>query len=152
MSNDDQNGIDYSMLQSRLGYKLRRAQLVYFDVFFEACAQEGITPGLFSILAIIYHNPGLTQSAVSTALDVDRSAMVAAIDKLESMEVVERRKSKNDRRSYALYLTDKGKEFTERLNRKVAAGEDNFDSFMKEGEREWLLDLLDRIIAARKGG
>jgi DNA-binding MarR family transcriptional regulator len=85
------------MLQARLGYKLRRAQMVYFDVFFEACAQEGITPGLFSILAIIYHNPGFTQSAVSAALDVDRSAMVAANDKLESMEVVERRKSKNDR-------------------------------------------------------
>lgn len=151
MSNNDQNGIDYSMLKSRLGYKLRRAQLVYFDVFFETCSQEGITPGLFSILAIIYHNPGLTQSAVSTALDVDRSAMVAAIDKLESMGVVERRKSKNDRRSYALYLTDKGKEFTERLNCKIAAGEDNFDSFMKEGEREWLLDLLDRIIENRKG-
>ncbi|MGQ4878065.1 MarR family winged helix-turn-helix transcriptional regulator [Billgrantia sp. LNSP4103-1] len=151
MSNDEQNGIDYSMLQSRLGYKLRRAQLVYFDVFFEACAQEGITPGLFSILAIVYHNPGLTQTAVATALDVDRSAMVAAIDKLESMEVVERRKSKNDRRSYALYLTDKGKAFTERLNRKVAAGEERFDSFMEEGEREWLLSLLDRIIEARKG-
>ncbi len=150
MHGDDSNGIDYSMLQSRLGYKLRRAQMVYFDVFFEACAQEGITPGLFSILAIIYHNPGLTQTAVSVALDVDRSAMVAAIDKLESMEVVERRKSKNDRRSYALYLTEQGKAFTERLNRKVVAGEEAFTTFMKDGEREWLLDLLDRIIQARR--
>lgn len=150
MNHDDSNGIDYSMLQARLGYKLRRAQMVYFDVFFEACAQEGITPGLFSILAIIYHNPGLTQTAVSVALDVDRSAMVAAIDKLEGMEVVERRKSKNDRRSYALYLTERGKAFTERLNRKVVAGEEAFTTFMKDGEREWLLDLLDRIILARK--
>ncbi|WP_431025129.1 MarR family winged helix-turn-helix transcriptional regulator [Halomonas sp. H5] len=150
MHGDDSNGIDYSMLQSRLGYKLRRAQMVYFDVFFEACAQEGITPGLFSILAIIYHNPGLTQTAVSVALDVDRSAMVAAIDKLEGMEVVERRKSKNDRRSYALYLTERGKAFTERLNRKVVAGEEAFTTFMKDGEQEWLLDLLDRIIRARK--
>lgn len=150
MNHDDSNGIDYSMLQARLGYKLRRAQMVYFDVFFEACAQEGITPGLFSILAIIYHNPGLTQTAVSVALDVDRSAMVAAIDKLEGMEVVERRKSKNDRRSYALYLTERGKAFTERLNRKVVAGEEAFTTFMKDGEREWLLDLLDRIIQARK--
>ncbi len=150
MNSDDRNGIDYSMLQSRLGYKLRRAQMVYFDVFFEACAQEGITPGLFSILAIIYHNPGLTQTAVSEALDVDRSAMVAAIDKLEGMEVVERRKSKNDRRSYALYLTETGKAFTERLDHKVSAGEAAFDSFMKEGEREWLLDILDRIIEARR--
>jgi DNA-binding MarR family transcriptional regulator len=150
MNSAEGNGIDYSMLQARLGYKLRRAQMVYFDVFFEACAQEGITPGLFSILAIIYHNPGLTQTAVSVALDVDRSAMVAAIDKLESMEVVERRKSQHDRRSYALYLTGKGKTFTERLNRKVVAGEESFDTFMKEGEREWLLDILDRIIEARR--
>lgn len=151
MNTDAQNGIDYAMLQSRLGYKLRRAQMVYFDVFFEACAKEGITPGLFSILAIVYHNPGLTQSAVSAALDVDRSAMVAAIDKLEGMEVIERRKSKNDRRSYALYLTKKGKTFTEHLNQKVEAGEQRFDAFMDEGEREWLLNILDRIIDNRKG-
>jgi DNA-binding MarR family transcriptional regulator len=84
-------------------------------------------------------------------LDVDRSAKMAAIDKLESMEVVERRKSKNDHRSYALTLTDKGKTFTERLNRKVEAGEEGFTTFMKEEEREWLLNLLDRIIKARKG-
>ncbi|WP_302140525.1 MarR family winged helix-turn-helix transcriptional regulator [Halomonas alkalicola] len=150
MNSAEDNGIDYSMLQSRLGYKLRRAQMVYFDVFFEACAREGITPGLFSILAIIYHNPGLTQTAVSVALDVDRSAMVAAIDKLEGMEVVERRKSKNDRRSYALYLTEKGKTFTERLNQKVVAGEKEFTTFMSDEEREGLLNLLDRIIEARK--
>ncbi|MES3677430.1 MarR family transcriptional regulator [Halomonas elongata] len=152
MHSDDKNGIDYSMLQSRLGYKLRRAQLVYFDVFSEACAQEGITPGLFGILAIVYHNPGLTQTAVSNALDVDRSAMVAAIDKLEGMEVVERRKSRHDRRSYALYLTEKGKAFTERLDRQVNEGESAFDSFLSEEERRWLLDTLDRIIQARKGG
>ncbi len=150
MNSAEDNGIDYSMLQSRLGYKLRRAQMVYFDVFFEACAREGITPGLFSILAIIYHNPGLTQTAVSVALDVDRSAMVAAIDKLEGMEVVERRKSKNDRRSYALYLTEKGRTFTERLNQKVVAGEQEFTTFMSDAEREGLLDILDRIIEARK--
>ncbi|MBB3139640.1 MarR family winged helix-turn-helix transcriptional regulator [Halomonas sp. THAF12] len=151
MNHDDSNEIDYSMLKSRLGYKLRRAQMVYFDVFAEACAREGITPGLFGILAIVYHNPGLTQSAVSNALDVDRSAMVAAIDKLEGMEVIERRKSKHDRRSYALYLTPKGKTFTERLNQKVEAGEEAFTTFMEEGEREQLLETLDRIIQARRG-
>jgi hypothetical protein len=32
----------------------------------------------------------------------------------------------------------------------VVAGEESFDTFMKEGEREWLLDILDRIIEARR--
>lgn len=150
MTTDTPNSIDYAMLQDRLGYKLRRAQMVYFDVFFEACAQEGITPGLFSILAIVYHNPGLTQSAVSAALEVDRSAMVAAIDKLEGMEVIERRKSKNDRRSYALYLTEKGKAFTDRLNKNVIEREADFEKFMDSKDREQLLNTLDRIIQAKK--
>ena len=136
MSNDDQNGIDYSMLQSRLGYKLRRAQLVYFDVFFEACAQEGITPGLFSILAIIYHNPGLTQSAVSTALDVDRSAMVAAIDKLESMEVVERRM-----RVHQLPAALVGERLVQISDLHVGPRVDD----------EYLMNALDRVRALRPG-
>ncbi|PAU75021.1 MarR family transcriptional regulator [Halomonas salipaludis] len=151
MNTDAHNGIDYSMLQSRIGYMLRRAQMAYFDIFAEACAKEGITPGLFGILAIVYRNPGLTQTAVSSALDVDRSAMVAAIDKLEEMEVMERRKSQNDRRSYALYLTDKGKAFTDRLNRTVIERESDFEHFLNEDDREWLLKILDRIVQAKKG-
>lgn len=140
--------IDYSLLDSLVGYRLRKAQLAYFEDFTATCAEEGITPGLFGILAVVQRNPGLTQTAVSQAMGTDRSAMVAAVDKLEKRQLMERRPSDNDRRSYALFLTPEGEEFTQRLHERVQEHESHFDRVMKPGEKEWLLDLLDRVIRA----
>jgi DNA-binding MarR family transcriptional regulator len=138
--------IDYTMLNSLVGYRLRRAQLAYFENFTATCAEEGITPGLFGILAIVLNNPGLTQTAVAQAIHTDRSAMVAAVDKLEKMALIERRQSDRDRRSYALYLTQEGERFTRGLHKKVLAHEAHFEAVMKAGEKEQMLDLLTRII------
>jgi DNA-binding MarR family transcriptional regulator len=137
--------IDFSILNSLVGYRLRRAQLVYFEDFARTCTEQGISPGLFGILAVVKNNPGLTQTAVAQAIEIDRSAMVAAIDKLEKQNLIERQPSKNDRRSYALFLTDYGNEFTDKLYQKVLAHEAHFEAVMKEGEKEGLLDLLGRI-------
>lgn len=138
--------IDYTMLNSLVGYRLRRAQLAYFENFAATCAGQGVTPGLFGILAIVRNNPGLTQTAVAQAIETDRSAMVAAVDKLEKLGVIERRPSENDRRSYALYLTDYGVQFTDDLHKKVLAHEAHFEQVMNSGEKEWLLSILTRVI------
>lgn len=142
----ERKDINYAMLNSLVGYRLRRAQLAYFENFSATCTEQGVTPGLFGILAIVYHNPGLTQTAVSQAIETDRSAMVAAVDKLEKLGLIERRPSESDRRSYALFLTGHGITFTENLHKKVLKHEAHFEEVMKDGEKEQLLDLLTRII------
>lgn len=136
-------------LDSMVGYRLRRAQIAYFEDFTATCAGEGVTPGLFGILAVVINEPGLTQRAVSEAIHIDRSSMVSAIDKLENMNLVERRPSQHDRRSYGLYITSEGKKFTQRLYKKVLVHESHFDRLMNTQEKAVMLDLLGRIIADR---
>ncbi|MEX1215321.1 MarR family winged helix-turn-helix transcriptional regulator [Saccharospirillum sp.] len=138
--------IDATLLNSLVGYRLRRAQLAYFENFTATCTEQGVTPGLFGILCVVRDNPGLTQTAVANAIDTDRSAMVSAVDKLEKQGLIERRQSDSDRRSYALFLTDEGVRFTENLHRKVLAHEAHFEQVMNKGEKEWLLGMLERII------
>ncbi|WP_028670656.1 MarR family winged helix-turn-helix transcriptional regulator [Saccharospirillum impatiens] len=138
--------IDATLLNSLVGYRLRRAQLAYFENFTATCTEQGVTPGLFGILCVVRDNPGLTQTAVAKAIDTDRSAMVSAVDKLEKQRLIERRQSDSDRRSYALFLTEDGIHFTENLHKKVLAHEAHFEQVMNKGEKEWLLGMLERII------
>jgi len=56
--------VNMGVLQELLGYHLRRAQLSFFAGFAEACADLGLSPGLFAVLEVVYRNPGLTQTAV----------------------------------------------------------------------------------------
>ncbi|MBS99126.1 MAG: MarR family transcriptional regulator [Oceanospirillaceae bacterium] len=141
----DEDGIEFGALDRMLGYKLRRAQLKFFGNFSAACSDLGVSPGLFGVLVIVKENPGLTQTAVAQALGNDRSAMVAAVDKLEKMELIERRPSAKDRRSYALYLTQNGEGFCDRLIGRVIDQEEDLYSRLKEGEKEWLIDVLTRL-------
>ena len=108
--------IDYGPLDRRLGYALRRAQIAVFRDFFSAFENFDIRPGQYSILTIIERNPGLKQSEVSEALSIKRTNFVAMIDELEMRKLVRRASTPNDRRSYALVLTEAGKRLMTELH------------------------------------
>ncbi|WP_417228048.1 MarR family winged helix-turn-helix transcriptional regulator [Amphritea sp.] len=137
--------IDYGILDTLVGYKLRRAQVTVFNHFTDRCLKFGITPGLFGVLSIVERNPGLTQTAIANALGNDRSAMVSVVDRLEAMNVVERKPSVKDRRSHALFLTPHGETFYKELVAQVLAHEKDFTDTLNESEKVLLLDILDRF-------
>lgn len=148
-SSSDQEVIDFGILNELIGYRLRRAQLVFFNNFAIACNDLGISPGLFGVLVIVARNPGLTQTAIAQALGNDRSAMVAAVDRLEKMDLVERRPSQKDRRSYALYLTGHGESYYQVIETRVRQHEEEFSHLLQAGEKDWLLDILSRLSDAK---
>ena len=146
---EDTAGMDLGVLQDLLGYHLRRAQLSFFAGFAEACTDLGLSPGLFAVLEVVYRNPGLTQTAVSKTLGTDRSAMVAAVDRLESMDLIERRPSENDRRSYALYATTHCQAWYPSALDRVRAHEQVFEDRLEPGEREQLLSILLKLTQSK---
>ncbi len=141
-----EQSVNFGLLDDLIGYRLRRAQMNFFSKFGEICSDLGISPGLFAVLNIVECNPGLTQTRVAQALGNDRSAMVAAVDKLEGMNLIERRPAKNDRRSYALFMTEYGREFFASLCERVLAHENEMAERLKDdNEKEWLIDVLRRL-------
>src|SRR5260221_12799563 len=77
------NGVELGMLKTLLGYHLRRAQVAVFQHFTETMGEAAVTPGQFGVLAVINCNPGLSQTQLGNALAIDRSTVVAVIDRLE---------------------------------------------------------------------
>lgn len=140
-------GIDYSILDSAVGYQLRRAQLSVFQDFNECFATDGLRPADFSTLLIVKANPGLKQSEVAEALGIQRANFVAIADSLERRGLAERRKSETDRRVQALYLTALGERFADTM---LVTWKDHEDRLIERiggpAERDRLLELLARII------
>lgn len=101
--------VDLDGLTSHLGYLIRRTQIWVFQDFIRTLASVDIRPAQYSVLTVIDANPGLTQVALSNALGIERARLVHLLNGLESRLFVERRPSKNDRRSHALHLTAKGR-------------------------------------------
>ncbi len=143
--------IDYGLLPELLGYHLRRAQIAVFHDFAAAVGVEAITPGQFGVLTLIEANEGLNQSELGEAMGVDRSTVVAVIDKLECRGLVRRAPAPNDRRSYALRLSAEGRAMLVRLEPLVRRHESRIATGLAPSEQRQLINLLDRVAAVADG-
>ena len=65
---------------------------------------------------------------------------------------MERRPSLNDRRSYALYLTEHGETFYQTIENRVREHEQGLESLLEPGEKDLLIDMLARLCQAGRNG
>jgi len=109
-----------------------------------------LKPPHVGILGILEQADGLSQQALGEKLGVFPSRLVALIDELEGRGLVERRDSPTDRRSYALHLTDAGREAFRQIGR---IGREHLDALcaaLNESERVQLAGFLRRIAAQQQ--
>jgi DNA-binding MarR family transcriptional regulator len=139
------SSIERGMLTSLLGYHLRRAQIVVFQHFTETMGAVDITPGQFGVLTVIDKNPGLSQTQLGNVLGIDRSTVVAVIDKLETRGLVARMTAPGDRRSHALRLNEAGTRLLRRLEELVRVHEHHIARHLSAEDQTRLIELLDRI-------
>jgi len=137
--------LDRRRLTGLLGYSLRRAQLRAFQDFAETMAPFGLSPGQLGVLLLVQANPGLNQSTLAKAMGLDRSTIVAVIDRLEGRDFLRRASSPRDRRSHALGLTDAGAVFLEDVQPHLRRHEERLAAGLSAAERKTLTGLLNRI-------
>lgn len=90
----------------------------------ELLAPLGLLPQSYAVLHRIAEADGITQQGVADLTGMRRSVMVAVLDDLEGLELVERRRHPHDRRANALHLTAKGR----RVLRRAEAAADQLDA------------------------
>jgi DNA-binding MarR family transcriptional regulator len=115
--------------------------------FAERLEPIGLKPAHAGILRVIKQADGLSQQALGEKLGIFPSRLVAVLDELEQRGLVQRRDRSNDRRSYALCLTDAGREALERIGRIAREHQDTLCAALDESERAQLAGFLTRIAA-----
>ncbi len=140
--------LDITSMNQVIGYRLRRAQLYVFQQFNERFAAFGLRPSEYSILVLIEDNPGRKQAEIASILGIKRANFVALIKALDARGLTERRAAPSDRRSNALYLTEKGEAFVAEIKRTQTEFEQHcIDKLGGVEARDNLMQLLDRLIA-----
>ena len=139
------SGIEFGELSQLIGYQLRRAQSAIFQDFFEKIAEDGLTPGRHGLLMLIDQNAGLSQTDLASATGIDRTSMVAILDKLEAKGWVKRQRSREDRRRHQIDLTPQGKTLLKQLWPKILQHEAEVCQRLTSQEIPTLLRLLEKI-------
>ena len=108
----------------------------------------GLTPALFALLNVIGAREGAIQQELGATLGIDPSTMVALVDRLEEAGLAKRRPSPRDRRAREVVITAKGRRQLEAARSKVADVEDEVLGGLSGKERDQLMTLLRRALAA----
>lgn len=98
------------VLSARLGYLLKHAYLRLAEESSRALAPHGIDGRELAVLAVLDAHDDLSQLEAAGKLGIDRTTMVTLVDALEAKELVERRRSPQDRRKNIVQLTPAGRE------------------------------------------
>ena len=104
-----------SLIDSLVGYNLRRAAARQRERFRNVFASYDIRPVQLTALAIMLDNDRLGQSALGKAMDIKRANVVKLLDELQQRGLVERKPSTRDRRAHELQLTPSGRRLTREL-------------------------------------
>jgi DNA-binding MarR family transcriptional regulator len=104
-----------------------------------------LVPAHAGILRILAATPAITQQALAAALGTLPSRLVAMVDELESKGLVERQSDDNDRRRYALRLTEKGTAMLQAIGRIAREHQQALLAALSEEEQRQLAGLLQRV-------
>jgi len=128
----------------------RRFHQICATVVAQALAGEDLTPLQYAVLAYLYVQPDIDQNGLAARLGVDRASTSQLVDHLEKAGFVDRRVNGNDRRARLLRLTQRGTRLRERLLPVGRAAEVRILAPLKTSEREVLVALLARVVAANE--
>jgi DNA-binding MarR family transcriptional regulator len=113
--------------------------------FADRLAPLKLAPPHAGILRALASSGGSSQQSLATHLDVLPSRLVALVDDLEARGLLERRDNPEDRRTYALHLTDAGREVLESIGRVAREHDQALCAALTPEEREQLSRMLLRI-------
>lgn len=146
------DGVALGPLPTYVGYNLRRAQAASFRHLEHLARDLNLTPGQFSLLALLAGNPGISQKALSRVSGVDTSTMSPALESLARRGLINRARAARDRRSYSLSLSPAGEEMLAAMRQHVERQERAMADALAPGERDRLLVMLERIAEALNEG
>ena len=136
----------FGAISGLLGLPLRQVDNRWMESLTDTLAPLGVTPARAAALFFIDHSPGCSQATLGQALRINRPSTASAVDQLQAIGAVERRKLAAGARNNALYLTDAGRALRDEVLKRALEQEDAFFARLSSAERERLRKLLLKLL------
>jgi len=134
-----------------LGALTRRVHQISMAMTAESVAGADLTPLQYGAMGCLNRRdgePGIDQIGLAARLGVDRNSASLLVDDLAGKGLIDRRVNDADRRARQLRLTARGERLFLEVRKRNLAAQARTLAMLAPDERELLLDLLTRVIAA----
>jgi MarR family transcriptional regulator, lower aerobic nicotinate degradation pathway regulator len=134
------------VLAGRVTYQLGRAAEASVREADGRLARLGFRTRHYGVLAVLEDQNAPTQRAIADTLAIDRATVVALLDDLSRMGLVQRRRSETDRRANSLRLTPKGRRIVAQAHQLLDECERDFLAALTDSERDRMAAILKRLV------
>jgi len=112
-----------------------------------ALAPVGLRPRHLIALTVLRDHGGSTQQALSTTLQIDRTNLVGLLNDLEAANLIERRRSPQDRRRHTVSLTPEGIRRLAEVENALTEAEQRVLAVLDSEQQATLHALLEQVTA-----
>lgn len=127
---------------------LHRAGQCAADIFTAEMAGLDLTPRQFAVLLTVSMNEGLSQTDLVMLTGIDRSTLADIVRRMLKKGLLQRRRTREDARAYAVKLTDEGMRVLAAARPKVEAVDARILLALSGDQQSTLVSDLKAIVAS----
>jgi DNA-binding MarR family transcriptional regulator len=127
---------------------LHRAGQCASDVFQGEMGEGDLTPRQYAVLVAVSQNEGLSQTHLVEKTGVDRSTLADIVRRMLKKGLLQRRRTKDDARAYAVKLTEEGWRILKTADPLAKRVDDKILAALPGVQRERFLQDLALIVEA----
>jgi MarR family transcriptional regulator, temperature-dependent positive regulator of motility len=127
---------------------LHRAGQCAGDIFQSEMSTGDLTPRQYAVLVTVAHNEGLSQTNLVDRTGIDRSTLADIIRRMLKKGLIQRRRTKEDARAYAVKLSEEGWKTLKSAEPMAKRIDDKIMAALPNASRERFLQDLNVIVAA----
>jgi DNA-binding MarR family transcriptional regulator len=125
---------------------LHRAEQSATDIFSRIAPAGMLTPRQYAILAAIEENQGLSQTGLVENTGIDRSTLADIVRRMLDKGFVQRERTADDARAYAVRLTRKGTNMLKRMRPFADEVDRQIVNAIPTEHRKVFLSVLDQMV------
>jgi MarR family transcriptional regulator, temperature-dependent positive regulator of motility len=110
-----------------------------------------LTPRQLAVLMTVAQNEGLSQTAIVDATGIDRSTLADLVWRLSKKRLLQRRRTREDARAYAVKLTDEGRRVLRGAEPLAKQVDKRVLDALPAGHREQFISSLLAIVSRLEG-
>jgi len=143
----DQGAQPASLMRSPV-HLLHRAGQCASDAFVSEMGGIDLTPRQFAVLLTVAQNEGLSQTDLVQLTGIDRSTLADIVRRMLKKGLLQRRRTREDARAYAVKLSDEGVRVLSAACPKVEAVDARILGSLSADQRAALIEGLKAIVAS----
>lgn len=125
---------------------LHRAGQCAAEIFQTELGSGDLTPRQFAVLVTVSQNEGLSQTHLVERTGIDRSTLADIVRRMIKKGLLQRRRTREDARAYAVKLTEEGSRVLKSAEPLARRVDERILSGLPAGQRDRMIQDLNAIV------